>query len=212
MRGIRIAMLALAGIGALAIAGLLLNGRADSMPEADATTSSPAPQQGRVFLSADDAQRGARDGLLPAGVRSILDVRQTLQHGDFRWNEAEVPAGELAIRVDVDRQLVSVFRAGHEIGTAVVLYGADGKPTPLGKFPIKSKHADYHSRTYDAPMPWSMFLTDDGVAVHGSNVRWGRASNGCVGVPEEFARRLFAAAKVGDVVEVVASGHGNGAA
>jgi hypothetical protein len=37
------------------------------------------------------------------------------------------------------------------------------------------------------------------VAVHGSDVRWGRATHGCVGVPGAFARRLFAAAKEGDV-------------
>ena len=161
----------------------------------------------RVFLSPDDAQRGAKLGLLPSGVRSILKVQETLHHGDFQWDDADVPPGRLAIRVDVGRQLVSVFRAGHEIGTAVVLYGTDQKATPLGHFPIKAKLPDYHSRTYDAPMPFSLWLTDSGVAVHGSSVRNGRATNGCVGVPIEFARLLFEAANVGDVVEIVASRH-----
>lgn len=207
MRGVRVAMLALGGIGALTIAGLALNDWARPVPVSAPTPSAAPTQEGRVFLTAVDAQRGASEGLLPAGVHSLLDVKQQLKHGEFRWDDKGVPPGELAIRVDVDRQLVSVFRGGHEIGTAVVLYGADGKPTPLGKFPIKTKYADYHSRTYDAPMPYSMFINDEGVAVHGSNVRWGRASNGCVGVPVEFARLLFNAAKVGDVVEVVASAH-----
>jgi lipoprotein-anchoring transpeptidase ErfK/SrfK len=161
----------------------------------------------RVFLSPQDAQRGAELGLLPPGVRSILKVQETMHHGDFRWDDADVPAGKLAIRADVDRQLVSVFRGGHEIGTAVVLYGTTRKATPLGRFPIKAKYPDYHSRTYNAPMPYSLWLTDDGVAVHGSSVRNGRATHGCVGVPIEFARLLFDAAEVGDVVEIVSGRH-----
>jgi lipoprotein-anchoring transpeptidase ErfK/SrfK len=35
-------------------------------------------------------------------------------------------------------------------------------------------------------------------------VRWGAATHGCVGVPTEFARRLFEAAKVGDRVDIAA--------
>jgi lipoprotein-anchoring transpeptidase ErfK/SrfK len=54
-------------------------------------------------------------------------------------------------------------------------------------------------------MPYSLWLTGDGVAVHGSDVRWGRATHGCVGVPVDFARRLFAAAEEGDVVHIVRS-------
>lgn len=163
-------------------------------------------QPGRVFLSAQDARRGAEAGLLPEGARSILDVDRTLHHGEFRWDDAGVPAGPLDVRVDLDRQLISVFRGGHEIGVAVALYGMDGKPTPQGRFPIKAKLEDYRSRTYDAPMPYSLWLTDDGVAVHGSKVRGGRATNGCVGVPIDFARLLFEQASVGDVVEIVAAG------
>ena len=159
----------------------------------------------RVFLSPKDAERGARLGLLPEGVRSILKVQKMLRHGEFEWDDIGIPSGKLVIRVDVDRQLLSVFRGGHEIGTAVILYGVDGKATPIGRFPIKAKIADYHSRTYDAPMPYTLWLTDDGVAVHGSSVRSGRATNGCVGVPIDFARHLFAVANVGDQVEIVSS-------
>lgn len=162
-------------------------------------------QSGRVFLSERDAHRAAATGLLPEGVRSILDVDRTLRHGEYRWDEGGVPPGRLDVRVDLDRQLISVFRGGHEIGVAVALYGVDGKMTPLGRFPIQDKRADYRSRTYDAPMPWSLWLTDDGVAVHGSTVRDGRGTNGCVGVPLDFARLLFEAARVGDVVEVVSA-------
>ena len=128
-----------------------------------------------------------------------------MQFGDYRWDDAGVPAGPLWIRVDKRAQLISVFRAGHEIGTAVILYGADGLETPTGKFPILAKFKNHRSATYDAPMPYTLRLTADGVAIHASDVRWGLATHGCVGVPDGFAKRLFAAASVGDEVFVTGS-------
>lgn len=113
--------------------------------------------------------------LMPDGTRrtiySILNVRGPMRFGTHVWNEAGVPEGPLWVRVDLARQILSVFRGGHEIGSAVILYGTDGKPTPTGSFTVLQKDADYHSRTYDAPMPYMLRLTDDGVAIHGSDVR-----------------------------------------
>jgi lipoprotein-anchoring transpeptidase ErfK/SrfK len=108
------------------------------------------------------------------------------------------------VRVDLTSQLISVFRSGDEIGTAVILYGADGVPTPTGKFPVLAKLKDHRSATYDnAPMPYTLRLTADGVSIHGSNVRWGFATHGCIGVPTAFAAKLFNAVKTGDEVLIV---------
>jgi lipoprotein-anchoring transpeptidase ErfK/SrfK len=137
------------------------------------------------------------------GVSTLLDVRQPLTYGQYRWDDRGVPPGAIHIRVDRTAQLISVFRGRDEIGTAVILYGVNAKPTPLGKFPILDKRRDYWSRTYDAPMPYALRLTDDGVAIHASDVRPGRGTNGCIGLPDAFARRLFEQAKPGDIVEIV---------
>jgi lipoprotein-anchoring transpeptidase ErfK/SrfK len=97
-----------------------------------------------------------------------------------------------------------VFRGGHEIGTAVILYGASEKETPAGVFPVLAKMRDHKSITYDnAPMPYTLRLTDDGVSIHGSDVRWGRATHGCIGVPLEFAHKLFDQVAKGDQVTIV---------
>jgi lipoprotein-anchoring transpeptidase ErfK/SrfK len=48
-------------------------------------------------------------------------------------------------------------------------------------------------------------LTKDGVAIHGSTVREGWATHGCIGVPLGFAKLLFAAAKKGDPVVILAA-------
>ena len=144
---------------------------------------------------------------LPGGreetVRSILNIQSAMKFGDFVWDDKGIPDGPLWVRADLDRQIISVFRNGHEIGTAVILYGADSKPTPAGVFPVLEKSADYHSRTYDAPMPFTLRLTADGVAIHGSDVRERFATHGCIGVPLEFARRLFEQTRVGDDVFIL---------
>jgi hypothetical protein len=144
--------------------------------------------------------------LLPGGrqiVRSMLNITKPMHFGDFVWNDAHVPQGIVWVRIDLGRQLLSVFRDGNEIGSSVILYGSDGKPTPTGNFFIQEKDAHHYSRSYDAPMPYMLRLTNDGVAIHGSLVREGWATHGCIGVPLEFARLLFAAANKGDLVVII---------
>jgi lipoprotein-anchoring transpeptidase ErfK/SrfK len=176
----------------------------------DAAKASPRPiaasfaSPGRIPVSSTAFRQAYAAGLVDRPVKSILNVSGRMQYGDYRWDDKGVPAGPTWIRVDLSAQTLSVFRAGHEIGTAVILYGADSVPTPAGKFPILAKFKDHRSATYDdAPMPYTLRLTGDGVSIHASNVRWGYATHGCIGVPEAFAAKLFAAAAVGDEVLIV---------
>src|SRR5438445_7259206 len=159
---------------------------------------------GRIGLSPAQVREAYAAGLVDRPIKTILDVRGPMTYGQFVWNDQGVPAGPAWIRVDLHAQLMSVFRSGHEIGTAVILYGADGLPTPTGKFPILAKLKDHRSITYDnAPMPYTLRLTRDGVSIHGSNVRWGFATHGCIGIPKAFAAKLFGVVHVGDEVLVV---------
>lgn len=137
-------------------------------------------------------------------VRSLLNVRRPLHYGDYVWNDRGVPTGPAWVRVDLARQTLSLFRAGHEIGTAVVLYGTDGKPTPHGVFPVLERARTHRSTLYDAEMPFMLRLTGDGVAIHASDVRYGRATHGCIGVPPAFARLLFEQVRRGDLIAILA--------
>jgi hypothetical protein len=157
-------------------------------------------------LSKKESEQLALNKILPKGTRSILKIQRTLRYGDFVWRREKIVSGPLTVQVSLKNQIISVFRGGHEIGTAVILYGAQGHDTPRGRFPITAKLEDHHSATYDAPMPFTLRLTEDGVAVHGSKVRRGAATHGCIGVPLEFARFLFHEASVGDVIEIVDGG------
>lgn len=133
-------------------------------------------------------------------MKRVLDLEHPLRHGEFAWDDAGVPPGPLVITADLEAETMSVFRGGYEIGTAAILYGAPGHATPLGTFRIRQKMKRHVSSIYHAPMPFTLRLTDDGVAIHGSNVAWGYASHGCLGVPTPFAELLFAQARVGDRV------------
>ncbi|WP_243693194.1 L,D-transpeptidase family protein [Sphingomonas sp. PP-CC-3A-396] len=133
-------------------------------------------------------------------VRRVLKLEQPLRHGDYVWRPEGAPKGRITIAADLKAETLSVFRGGYEIGVAAILYGVPSHPTPLGSFQILQKDADHKSNIYHAPMPYMLRLTNDGVAIHGSKVSWGTASHGCIGVPVEFAKLLFAQAKLGDSV------------
>jgi lipoprotein-anchoring transpeptidase ErfK/SrfK len=202
---------AAAGIAALAAYGLTRIPHEEVRPAsahvqrpAPAVARAPAPAPlppGHIAVSPEQDREAVAAGLIDRPIESILDVRGPMSYGDYVWNDKGIPPGPAWIRVDLKAQLMSVFRGGHEIGTAVILYGADGLPTPTGKFPILAKMKDHKSITYDnAPMPYTLRLTGDGVSIHGSDVRWGFATHGCVGIPKAFAAKLFDVVKVGDPV------------
>ena len=134
-------------------------------------------------------------------IKRILPITGPIRYGEWHWDEAGVPDGPLVITVDLEARVLSVFRGGYEIGATAVLLGTQEKPTPLGVFPIMMKKAEHYSSTYDdAPMPFTLRLTNDGIAIHGTTVERGYASHGCVGTPTPFAKKLFSVANLGDRV------------
>ncbi|WP_373491435.1 L,D-transpeptidase family protein [Parasphingorhabdus sp.] len=135
-------------------------------------------------------------------VKRILQIDEPFVHGYYKWDDEGVPDGELVVTVDLKAESISVFRDGYEIGAAVITFGDSRKPTPTGVFPISQKSKDHVSNIYGTPMPYMMRLTNDGVAIHASDVKWGWGTRGCIGVPLEFARLLFEQVKLGDRVIV----------
>jgi len=203
---VRGGVIAFAGIAA--IAGVLA---ASSLkPEARATGAGasvpPAATShagDRLFLTKGQLDQAIASGTLDRPVKSLLAVKAPLHFGDHSWDDRSVPAGSTWIRVDRGSQLMSVFRGANEIGTAVIVYGGDNKQTRSGKLHILGKARDHRSSLYDAQMPYTLRLTNDGVSIHASSVRWGAATHGCIGIPLPFAQRLFDAAAIGDEVVIV---------
>ncbi|WP_370189831.1 L,D-transpeptidase family protein [Qipengyuania sp.] len=189
----------------LVLAGVALGGRATADDErAKASVVSTQPAAKPVFAHGAIAAKAAADADRLYTVRRILPIDGPIKYGEWHWNDEDVPDGPLLVTVDLEARVISIFRGGYEIGAAAVMLGTDEHPTPTGVFPILWKQRHNVSEKYgDAPMPWSMFLTNDGVAIHGgSEVQNGYASHGCIGVPDDIAKRLFAIAKQGDKVVI----------
>ncbi|MDN5917364.1 MAG: L,D-transpeptidase [Pseudonocardia sp.] len=85
-------------------------------------------------------------------------------------------------------------------GPVSVLGGRRGEPTPVGTFAVTNKVRDYHSREFDAPMPYSVFFVP-GVAFHQGSL--GTRSAGCLHLSRASAKRFFADLGAGDSVQVV---------
>lgn len=138
----------------------------------------------------------------PFVIRRVLPIEGPIRYGEWHWDEEGVPEGPLVVTVDLEARVISVFRGGYEIGATAALLGTQEHPTPLGVFPILTKERHNVSEKYgNAPMPWTLRLTWDGIAIHGGGlIANGYASRGCIGVPDEFASRLFAIASKGDKV------------
>ncbi len=136
----------------------------------------------------------------PFVVKSVLKIAEPIKFGQFFWDESAASTGPMVVTIDLEARTLSVFRDGHEIGATAILKGYGDKPTPTGVFPISQKDADHVSSIYDAPMPYMLRLTGDGVSIHASKVERGYATNGCIGVPDAFAKRLFGIAQLGDKV------------
>lgn len=202
MRELVIAVMGLA-LGSATAAGFSVVNHPRDSAAAKAAPAAQTRAADRIPVSEASVRAALAQGTVDRPIRTILNIPHRMSYGEFRWNDANVPQGLVWIRVDLRSQLLSVFRAGHEIGTAVILYGGDGVATPTGTFPILAKFKDHRSATYDAAMPDTLRLTRDGVSIHASNVRWGYATHGCIGVPEAFAAKLFTAASVGDHVLIV---------
>ena len=137
-------------------------------------------------------------------VTRTMKVAAPIKFGDWAWNETSAPlTGPVLVTVDTESQLLAVFRDGYEIGATAVLTGIGDKPAPLGVYPITQKNKDHVSNLYDAPMPYMLRMTSDGISIHGSDmVEPIYATNGCIGIPTGFAKRLFEIVALGDRIVV----------
>lgn len=221
----RLPALIAAVAGLVAVAGVMLvkadehMGTAHVTPHADAeqAENSPPYTAPPAFEATQAARPEAKPAPAPAPetkaepppapqqtafvIKRALPITDPIKYGQWFWDEKNAPAtGPLFITVDLDARVLSIFRDGVEIGTSAVLLGTQEKPTPLGVFPITQKDQHHVSNLYDAPMPYMMRLTNDGVSIHATNVQNGYASHGCVGVPLGFAQKIFAAVKLGTPV------------
>ena len=183
---------------ALATVGLLGTGIAMRLAEPPARPVSPRAVAVTQRAAATPAPKPDEEFV----IKRILPIQGAIKYGEWHWDDANVPKGPIVVTVDLDARVISVFRGGYEIGASAVLLGTQEKPTPTGIFPITAKERHHTSNLYDAPMPYMQRLTDDGITLHATKVEWGYASHGCIGMPEDFAKKVFETTHFGDKVYI----------
>src|ERR1044072_8755174 len=108
------------------------------------------------------------------------------------------PAAQAAVQITIDKsaQLMVVERDGRALYQWPVSTGKAGYDTPGGKYKAFRMERDHFSKEWDdAPMPFSIFFTPKGHAIHGSldTKNIGRpAWHGCVRLTPANAEKLFA--------------------
>ena len=118
------------------------------------------------------------------------------------------------IYVNIERQVLVATENGEEVYTFNVVTGQDGKETTAGRYSIFRKEKKYTSKTYGSEMPYTMFFTADGKAIHGTHISSLRSylhsyltesvgSQGCVGLTDDDAKALFKWAPIGTPIVVI---------
>lgn len=121
------------------------------------------------------------------------------------------PSSGVLIVVSLASQRAFVFKDGMPWGSSRVSTGKAGKRTPVGRFTILEKRLTHRSNKYsNAPMPYMQRITWQGVALHAGRVPGYPASHGCIRLPREFAKNLYALTNNSSVV-VVTSRHADSA-
>jgi len=86
-------------------------------------------------------------------------------------------------------------------GPVAISHGGQGKETPTGTFKVLWKDEDHKSAEFDdAPMPYSVFFADGGIAFHQGNPN--NPSAGCVHLAKDDAVAWYNDLEVGDEVPV----------
>jgi hypothetical protein len=159
-----------------------------------------------ALLALVSVQPAIAGGSKVSSPLALAKQAEKLKPGDWVWAPRIAPKGPVLVYVELDRQLATVYRNGVRIGVTTISSGKEGHDTPDGVFTILEKDVDHHSRTYDdAPMPYQQRLTWKGVAMHAGNLPGYPASHGCVRLPYEFSKLLFATTTMGGTV-VIANG------
>ena len=151
-------------------------------------------------------------GALLAG-HAVAEVADPSPAAMAAWDEPLVPGTPCSVSarscVDLDSQQAWLVDNGKAVrGPVKISSGRTGAETPVGhSYRVYRKEKDHKSGEFrlangqPAPMPWTVFFADGGVAFHAGDPA--RASAGCIHLPLADAKAWFEFLQVGDQVQVV---------
>jgi len=113
--------------------------------------------------------------------------------------DPDAPDGQRVV-VTLGDQRAMLLRGEEVVLTSRVSTGKKGYATPTGEFLITSKHRDWTSTIYKAPMPYLLRLNASAIGLHQGVVPGYPASHGCIRLPANKAADFFKTARIGDRV------------
>jgi ankyrin repeat protein len=124
------------------------------------------------------------------------------------WQAAQALLGsgpdpeKLRIEISLASQHMSLIRDGVPVLNSICSTGREGYGTKRGYFVITDKERNHRSTIYHVDMPYFMRLSCLDFGMHEGVVPNYPASHGCIRLPGETARKLFAEIPIGTLVTV----------
>lgn len=142
---------------------------------------------------------------LPLGRKILIvaDLEKASQFLPVPRFIAEAEKDERAIYVFLDEQYFGAYEHGQLSFWGPISSGKKGRHTPSGKFKALWKAKSYHSKKYDADMPFAVNISADGYFFHEQALPGQPASHGCIRLLREDARAIFTWIEKGDPVIIV---------
>jgi hypothetical protein len=112
------------------------------------------------------------------------------------------PPDQLRIEITLASQHISLIKDGVSVFSTVCSTGREGYSTRTGDYVITDKERSHRSTIYKVEMPYFMRLSCLDFGMHEGVVPNYPASHGCIRLPGEAARKLFAEIPVGTLVTV----------
>ncbi len=119
-------------------------------------------------------------------------------------SSAATPCGSSAAAcISLSSQRAWLMNGGQvSYGPTPITSGRPGHRTPPGMFRVLWKDKDHRSSLFNnAPMPYSVFFTNSGIAFHQGSLRV--PSHGCIHLSRDAAVTFFNRLSTGQVVQVV---------
>ena len=165
-----------------------------SLPATPAAASMETPE---AQMTATSAASQARQDMYEAFGE------EELEPGKYLWRDVPKSAGEERVVIGLSDQLAYLYRGTTLMAVSTISSGRYPRPTPTGIFSVRGKKTMHRSKKYDnAPMPFTQFIDQYGVALHAGHNPGQPASHGCVRLPTAFAKKLYSVTDIGTPVYI----------
>ncbi|MFH1990597.1 MAG: L,D-transpeptidase family protein [Patescibacteria group bacterium] len=124
------------------------------------------------------------------GILIPLNIEQAGKYLPVAKEIEKIKTSQRAIFFFLKEQYFGAYEYGQLIYWGAISSGKNDS-TPAGLFKVQWKAIAYHSKKYDAPMPFAVNFSETGYFFHQQSLPGRPASHGCVRLTMEDAKTLF---------------------